>query len=184
MIFTMVKDLHDRLHRRKYPVVFSYGPERLGRTAPASMHIVFSRDTVDGDKCTGIIGALRNPRKQDVRTLGVVAILSVQFPRAGAMQHEHEHLCDTLVDAVIVEIGDWCVSSQAGQPEWVETRYLSDEEVSGAELGAGVHYIIRFRIARGVYALDFDGSILDEGIISKVISGAEVTVNGQQEEVI
>lgn len=173
-----------RLHKRKYPVAFFYGPERLGRTTPASMQVVFSRDTVDGDKITGIVGTLRNPRKQDVRALGVVAILSVQFPRTGAMQHEHEHLCDDLVDAVTTEVGDWCVSSQAGQPEWVESRYLSEEEVSGAELGAGVHYIIRFRISRGVYTRDFDGAGLDEGTISKATSGTEVTVNGQHEEVI
>jgi len=160
MIYALASDIATRLQARKYPVSVFYGPERVSSEQCDSMRIVFERDV---DAIPGaVLGWSNNPRATGVRSLGVLATVEVSSGLVGARLSEHQHECDNLVDALLVELYAWGAESRAGYLPVTETRYLSPEERAGSERSNGVAYAIRFQVPRGVYRRDYEGNAASE----------------------
>lgn len=187
MIYQMANDLAVNLQARKFPVHVFYGPERLTREGVSSMSIVVSHDRNRGDAVVPAAGALQNPKKFAERRLGCVAFLYVAASCDGARQNEHEHECDALVDALLVEIYKWCAAGRAGYPTIVESRYLSEDEI--ASLGAGdeysaerlngVVYVLRWTVARAILEKDYTGAARPVGTPAAVgTTAVRVSLNG------
>jgi hypothetical protein len=159
MIYQLALDLAARMQARKFPVSVFYGPERVSRQGCDSMRVLVSRDTVGGDTVIPARSQHRNPVCTHTRGLGVVALFEVSSAVAGARVNEHEHECDAVVDAFLVELFSWGEESGAGVIPIVETRYVSAEErASGAETLSGAVYLVRFQVPRGVFARDYEGA--------------------------
>jgi hypothetical protein len=104
---------------------------------------------------------------------------------AGARINEHEHECDALVDACLVELFAWGEESMAGVIPVVEARYLSAEErAPGAETLPGVVYVLRFGVPRGVFVRDYEGTARAEAGSYDAVCSTRVAIRGGSYEVI
>jgi hypothetical protein len=114
-----------------------------------------------------------------------VATFEVSCAVAGARINEHEHECDTLVDAFLVELFAWGEESRAGEIPISEARYLTaDERAPGAEFLPGVVYRLRFGVPRGVFARDYEGVARPEGSAFDASCSVRVATGGSAYEVI
>ncbi len=169
MLYEMFGDLRDRMHARKFPTHFEYGPERTHREGHHfSNLIVIERDREQSDTVEPAHGQVRNARKKFTRHLAAKATIFACCTAAGAHVGEHERVCEALVDALLVEIEDWGTESRAGQIPVTESRYMSAAERSDVETWPGVVYTVRFRVARGVQRLDYTGAGLPVGAATAV----------------
>lgn len=185
MIYTLSQDLEEGLRARKFPVAVVYGERVLREFVTAGMVITAARDTERGDSVGDPIGSRgNNPAQLRTRQLGVVLHLHVASPLAGARINEHEHDCDALVDAVITELLDWVTATRAGTIVFDEARYLSPEEINGAEHSTGVVYRMRFRVPRGVTRRDYEGLGRPTATLAGVVTATHVKREGQSEEII
>lgn len=160
MIYHLAQDVEQALLARHYPVSVVYGPEQCTRGV-GSYVIVVERDTERTENVRAPVQASRNPRKYYDRALTVRVRVFVRSSLPGARLNEHQHECDALVDALLVELYKWGAEHRAGAVEFVECRYLAPEEVSlvtGTEHRAGVVYQIRFDVLRGVAELMYEGA--------------------------
>ena len=158
MIYQMMRDIEVALHALKYPVRFRYGTGRLEWSGRHFGWIRVERDPTLGDVVGPPIGVQANPKRVECRALGVVLTAYVKAPLDGAQLHEHEHVCDELVDALQIALAEWCVLAKTGAPpSYTETRYLTPEEYDDVEVGAGVIYRMRFAVNRGVAKRDYKG---------------------------
>lgn len=151
MIYRMARDIAETLASRGLPVAVDYGPDRLTRDLYAPSRIVIERDRTRGDSVEGPMGSSANPRRRRTRQLGVTATIYTSSPVSGARLCEHERECDDIVDALIVAIDEWATAARSSV-SYGGGRYLTPDEVSGAERGAGVAYELSLQISRGVYA--------------------------------
>ena len=167
MIYRMSRDVGTALQARGYPITVTYGPEPVDGTgvSPRSHSLEFSRDTAAGDAVRAPQGGRHvNQALVAVRDIGVRVILRVRSSLSGARLSEHENECDKLVDALISALIEWCKEAKTGaDPAWRESRYLSPEELGGAEQTAGTAYMLRFTIPRGVTVRRYDGVQPDTG---------------------
>jgi len=167
-VFEMSRDIDGMLAERKFPFPFYYVPERaqIAQTAPTQIHFMRSREATD------LVGApqgqQKNPRKVYTRRLAVDVIVYAAATDPGAMLQEHEGLCDQIVDALVCAIDTWCTHGKAGEPEYLEMRYLSAAELGGLEAWPGVVYLLRFRIGRGVTAKTYLGEAKPTAAIQNI----------------
>jgi len=156
-IYEMSRDIAGLLAAQKFPFEVRYVPERtaIEQTAPTQIH--FSRCRLAPDLIGTPRGQQRNPRKVYTRQLCVDVVVYASSTLAGAMIQEHEDLCDQLVDALVCRIDEWCTATKALDPDYVEMRYLTVEELQGLEGWPGVAYLLRFRVGRGVTLRTFVG---------------------------
>jgi hypothetical protein len=183
MIYRMSRDLEENLRVRKYPVAITYGSRRLAMAGPGSYEIVIRRDDEAGDEVLPVQGSAHNPRKSCVRKLAAVATLYVSSPVSGAMVNDHEHLCDELADAFIVEALNWGTAAQS-EVAFGETRYLTPAEYNEGEIGCGVVYRVRFEVSRGVTDKDFEGAGSETATVLGVSTASFVRVDGGTREPI
>ncbi len=182
MIYTMARDIADGLIGHKWPVAVSYDRDLLTKHGSSTMRVVFERDTSKGDAVGPAAGFDRNPRKTAVRRLGVQCTVFIQSPTRGARKNEHEHLCDDLIDALLGEIQDWGTASRAGDIAIDESRYLSSDECATAGVTAGVAYVLRFKVPRGVRTRDYTGDALPEGSFTASTTAVKVSNDGANYE--
>jgi hypothetical protein len=159
MIRGFARDIETALRAQSYPVRVVYGPERLSRGPQAGqMLVVFERDRESGDGVQPAKGSNNNPRAMRVRDIGVVATVYASSSAPGAKVHEHEHVCDQLVDALVVAIDNWFVEGKTGQlAEYSATRMLDAAEFEADEMRAwpGCVYRLAFKLPRGVRSLTY-----------------------------
>lgn len=182
MIAALARDLAVRLKARGFPVDVRVGRDYPGRGAYASNVIMLDRDRVKGDAVLPVKGSDRNPRRGLTRALGVVADFYVQSTLPGARLHEHEHLCDDIVDGFLSELAAWVTEACAGDLLVAESRYLAPEEVTGAEVGAGVVYRLGFALQRGVTRVTFAGEGQPTAAPSRVGTSTRVSADGTNYE--
>jgi hypothetical protein len=151
----MSRDLEANLLAHRFPVAVVYGPERLTREAVHGRPtIVVERDTEQSDSLSHV--AVRgNARKLFVRELAVRARVYAQSSLPGAHAHDHEDLCEKIVDAFLVALYQWGVEGKAGAIPITEAKYIPPPE--GFEQFPGVVYSIRFRVPRSVDERTFAG---------------------------
>ncbi len=174
-IYEMSRDIADMLAAQKFPFEVRYVPERteIEQTAPTQIH--FSRCRLAPDLIGAPQGHQRNPRKSFTRKLAVDVLVYASSTLPGAMIQEHEDLCDQIVDALTCRIDEWCTGARAGEPEFVEMRYLTAEELQALEGWPGVVYLLRFRIGRGVTVRTFLGEGKPTGSAANISNTSEVT---------
>jgi hypothetical protein len=177
VIYRMAQDVAATLAARLFPVRVQYGPERVSRTEPSTSSgvIIFSRDRSQSDVIRAYPASQRNPRAVRVRDLAVAVTVIARSPLKGARGCEHEHDCDQIVDGLIVALTEWSTEGKAGAIDFVEARYLTPEEFSGAEVGAGVAYRIRMRVPRAVLARNYEGAAQP----TATLDGVEMTVRAR-----
>jgi len=174
-VVCLVRAVQAGLAARGYPAPVRYA-ERYARTGNAPGYVVTARrDHAGGDAVTSVSSPQRNPKRQRVRQVGVEFRVYASASVSGATRGEHEDEADKLVDAIIVEIDKWCVENQRFLPDYVEARFLADEERDDGERGAGAVYLFRVRFGRGVLERDYDGGAKSTGTIASV--NASLIVN-------
>lgn len=177
MLYEMFGDLRDRMHARKFPTQFAYGPEHTAREGHHfSNLIVIERDREQSDEVEAAHGQVRNARKKFTRRLAAKATIFANCTSPGAHVGEHERVCEALVDALLVEIEDWGTESRAGQIPIKESRYLSAHERSDVETWPGLVYLVRFLVPRGVQRLDYTGAGLPTGAASSVTGRIDLRI--------
>ena len=174
----MAADIEGRLHLRKFPLKVHYGPERLTREITRSLVILVRRDQQLGDQVRAVVGAERNPRKSQVRDIGVVADIYASANVTGARINEHQHLCDQVVDAFLVALHKWGFESGAGHIPIAEARYLTSAEKEAEELGPSLVYRLRFRVPRAILDRDYEGNAAPEASPSGLATQTRITVDG------
>lgn len=187
MIYQLSLNVEETLRGRGWPVRVVYGRERMKREAIPSMLVVIERDDDQGDSVGGPIGVNRNPRSSSVRYLGVRADVYVRDGRAGAMLHEHQHVCDDLVDALVVALFEWQEAAKVPAFTYAESRYLKPEEINGDKGGehtTGVVYRLRFAVPRGVTAKTYEGAAEETVALDAVTTTTRVTLNGDDYETV
>jgi hypothetical protein len=157
VIYSMARDLEDRLRARKFPVRVIYGPERTMREGYDTA-IVLERDRGGSDTVRAATGVQNNARKLMTRGLAVRATIYAASTLPGAMVQDHEHLCEQLVDAVLVEIFQWQTGERAGALSIAEARYLAAADRNDVETWPGVVYVLRFAVPRAVFVKTFEGA--------------------------
>lgn len=182
MIYSMVQDLWGLLRDRGYPVSVQYGPDRVSTEGYHFSSIIFELDRNAGDQIDPPAGSATNPRYRWIRKVGVVATIRTAVAIDGAMCHDHEDENQKLVDALVCAIGYWCSANKSRAPEFYEARPMFAEEigVEGDSNGAG--YVLKFRVARGIYERDYDGSALPTGSPTKASNTSRVTADGTNYE--
>lgn len=177
-VYEMSRNIGEMLDEQKFPFEVRYVPERtqIEQTAPTQIH--FTRCRVAPDLIGAPQGQQRNPRKSYTRKLCVDVLVYASSTLPGAMIQEHEDLCDQLVDALVVRVDEWCTAARAGEPEYVEMRYMGVDELPGLEGWPGVVYLLRFRIGRGVTRKDFLGEGRPTGSPAHVKNTSQVKVAG------
>ena len=167
MIYRLSRDIETNLKARKWPVLVEY-ETRTKRIGRYSMAVAFERDRQGGDENDPPVGSHTNPRVMFTRRLGVRVEIFAKSSVSGARSNEHQHECDDLVDAVLTALYDWTTAAKAGAIEWIEARYLADEEIDDAERSSGAVYLLRFRIRRGVSRKDYGGGAAETATLAKV----------------
>lgn len=176
MIYRMMQDMQARFTTRKFPVRFYFAPERTDREL-FDTAIVMGRDTGKTDAISPAVGS-KGPAEQmlGVRELASFAKIYANSSLIGAMSHDHEDFCEVLVDALAIEIIRWAKEHQRPAPTFVECRYLTPVELKAeaenatgapAEVINGVVYLMRFRVARGMFDRDYNG----EGALTNAPAG-------------
>ncbi len=159
MIHGLAKDVEAALKARHYPVEVKYGPERLSRVPRAGQCLItFERDRESGDGVRASKGSASNPKSMRIRDLGVIVTVYASSSAPGARVHEHEHVCDQFVDALIVELDNWFVEGKTGQLcLYTESRMMNAAEFEADEMRAwsGCAYRLRFDLPRGVRVLGY-----------------------------
>lgn len=156
MSATLARDIESALRGRLWPVRVFYGPERPKR-AGFDHAIVFERDRERSDAIEPSMGVQRNARRVRMRSVAMKATIYACSNLAGARPHEHEDVCDRLVDALIFALVEWCTSARGGELPISEARYLRPEEMGGGERWPGVAYMLRFSVARSVEGVNYKG---------------------------
>ena len=189
MIYTMTREIAVALNARGFPVEICYGKARQRLSSDVGIkgrRIVIDRDRTRSDSIEPFPGGQRNPRALSVRGVAVEALISAESPLAGARQNEHEHDCDQIVDAFLVELREWCVAARAGEPPIDEARYLGPNDYPPEEAPpAGVTYRVRFRVPRAILRRAYDGTGEPTGTIASpgvAFSVLRVTLDGESYE--
>lgn len=180
MIYTMAREVDERLRTRKYPVHIEYGPAPLERYGYASC-ITIERDSTTGDTLGPPPGTRQNPDVRAVRGVGVVAFVYVASTLPGARRNEHEYECDRIVDALVAELLMWGVEAKAGAFTFTEARYLTAEERSGERTWPGVAYVLRFKVPRAVKVVDYTGQARPTGTPGGVQNEVHVVRNASND---
>ncbi len=172
--FELARDIAAMLDTQKFPFPVHYVPQRhaLEQTAPTQIHFMRSRHA--SDLVQAAQGQQRNPRKLNTRRIAVDCLIYASSTLPGAMLQEHEGLCDQIVDAVVCALDTWCTGGRAGEPEFVECRYLDTEELAELESWPGVVYLLRFRIGRGVTVQTFLGEAKPTGTAANVANTSQI----------
>jgi hypothetical protein len=186
MIYELTRDLTELLRAKKYPAPIVYGPERLTRGQPVESSIIIERDRGMSD-VIGPVKATEHARPRSstpatvaprilTRHMAVAATFYIQSTLESARVNEHEAECEAYVDAFLVALHTWCTVGLSGY-EVAEARYLAASEVDkdhAPEAWAGVVYVLRFRLARGVYVLDYTGAARSTGTVQHVSNTADI----------
>lgn len=190
-LYELTRFVSERLVAKKYPFRTHYGPERFDRSGAAGESVVLfmhdrtpgGRDAIEGAKGTGprtVLNGTQAPKKA-TRKIAAMCRIYAQATLRGAMIQDHEELADYLSDAVIAALEDWAKEGQAGAIEYVESGYMTPEELvtaNGApEQFPGAVYQIRFRIGRGVYDRDYTKAGRPIGLITGTSNEARVRLN-------
>ena len=167
-IYEMALNIGEMLAAQKFPFPIYYVPQRttVDQTGPTQIH--FTRCRQASDLIGAPRGQQRNPRKMYTRQLCVDVLVYASSTLPGATIQEHEDLCDQLVDALVCRIDEWCTATKALDPDYVEMRYLTVEELQGLEGWPGVAYLLRFRIGRGVTAKTYLGEAKPTAAIQNI----------------
>lgn len=167
--------LDTHLRGRKYPFRVVYAPERTER-AHGSV-ILLSRDTMTSEKIETAHGTQKNPRKFRTRRVPVAIRIYAQSSERGARRADHEELADYLVDAIVTGLEIWSTSERAGGIEYGEMSFMTPDELAedGTPEGwAGVVYLMRFTIGRGVVERDYLKQANPTGTINGTADRVEV----------
>lgn len=178
MIYELSKDIGDLLLAKKFPYPVSYED---GGSDPVAYgpHIEFRRDRrPNADSYEGPMGTNRNARKNAMRRLGAEIRIYAQSTLVGAVTGDHERECEQVIDGVVSAMNHW---TKATRSAWdpSEMRYLDKKERGDNDKWAGVVYLIRFQLARGVYDKDYLGVGKPTGTISGIGSVTHVRYTGQ-----
>jgi hypothetical protein len=180
VIYQMTQDLRALLHAKGFPVRVHYGPEPLTRQGFDSLTVVAAWDRESGDAVTPVRGARTNPRGLLVRSVGVRFDLYAQASVVGARVNDHEALCQSLVDAVLVALYEWTRAARALDFAVVEARPLSELDGVEYETWPGCAYRLRVRVPRVVLSTRYDPSLAPvprpTGSPASVQSRTDVTV--------
>ena len=183
MIYTISREIADKLVTRGVPFPVVYGPEREVRTnlGVGRNRIVIQRDDQSGDPVGPARSQRQNPRMVGLRSVGVVVRIYAQSTVEGAQRHDHERLADRVEDAFEVVLKQ-VVGARDTLYRWrTPPRFLRADELAMQGLGVwpGVVYESRLEIDRGVYDTTYaDGSAPGEFALADVASSTTVTVNG------
>lgn len=178
MIYNMMRDIEARFTKRKFPVRFEFGPERVAREFFATT-IVMARD----DKSDTFTPTAGTQGQSGVRELASVAKIYANSPLHGAMIHDHQEFCELLVDAFYVELKNWCEGHKRRPPTISEARFMTPAEV-GAEFPMGVVYLLRFRVTRGMFERDYNGAGALTGSPAGVGGELIVSSHGTGQEIV
>lgn len=184
MIYNMMRDIQKAFVARKYPTPFKYSPERTKREL-FDTAIVMGRDTGANDATLPAEGSKGHAAGMvGVRQLAAFAKFYVNSTLEGADTHDHEESCEVLIDAFQVELFRWAKLNRRGAIPIVEARYLTTLELE-TEICAGVVYLLRFRVGRGLYVRDYNAaSPLTNAPAGVHTNEIDISSNGQGREVI
>lgn len=178
MIYGAMNAIQAKFLKRKFPTIFEYGPRRTAVETTYDHFVVVERDRDATDQLASVNGVNENPRRVCNRQLAVKATIYAQSRLGGARVNEHEFECEQIVDAFVVALQEWGGEARARlggvAPTVSELRYLKASEFLGGEQWPGVAYMIRFRVARGVYARDYEGQGNPVGLVSHVANEVNV----------
>jgi hypothetical protein len=174
--FELMRDCEAMLQAQKFPFPFYYVPARtrVDQTGPTQIHFMRSRQATD--LIASPQGQQKNARRLYTRKLSVDVLVYAASTLPAAMLQEHEGLCDQIVDALVCAVDTWCTGGIAGEPEYVEMRYLDNDELQELEQWPGVVYLLRFRIGRGVTAKTFLGEAKPTGSAATVKNTSAISL--------
>ncbi len=175
MIYNMMRDIEDRFVKRKFPVKFAFAPERTDRET-FDTAIVMGRDDTSTDLFDTAEGSKGRPAAMvGVRELASFAKIFANSTLPGADIHDHQEFCETLVDAFYVELCRWTKAHKRPLPKIPIARFMTPLELMADDYisASGVVYLMRFRIARGIYERDFNAA----GPLVNELGGAGTSVN-------
>lgn len=188
MIFALQQGVKSELMARGYPVSVAIGPERFAASAPAGrpggaplqrFRIVLDYDREVGDSFPGHTGS----GYVMARHVGYVARVYASSSAPGAQEWEHTECVQQIVDALIVALHDW--TRGFGTSLGVSRgRLLTSEELQGSEVALVAGYELRFGVGNAVVRLDFDGSGEETAVLHDVHVAAQVTLDGEDIEVV
>lgn len=178
MIYNMARNIDEGLAARKFPTRVAYGPERMARDAFDPV-IIIERDHEASETVIPAKGSQLNPRLKLTRNLAVAATVFARSALPGARIEDHVRECDQIVDAFLVELQDWGTAARAGEIPITEARYMKASERNDIETWPGVAYLIKFRVPRGVRAVDYVGAGRPEQAIAGLAGEIHVRRNAE-----
>lgn len=183
MIYNLMRDVQARFTARKFPVRFEFGPERTKRELYDTA-IVMGRDSDKSDGFAPAEGSKGHVAGMiGVRDLAAYAKIYANSSLPGAAIHDHEEYCELLIDALYTELFNWCKEHKRSAPTIPEARYMSGEEL-GVEVFAGVVYLMRFRVTRGMFVRDYNGADALTGTPAGVGGDLILSSHGTGREVV
>ena len=171
-------DVFQAMQSRGYPVRFEYGPTRAEATGVFDGLIIVERDHEQTDAIRPAQGSAQNPHKRLIRELACKARIYARSPLSGARVNEHEADCERYVDGFTVALEEWGAASRAGYVPITEARYLRGAEREDPEVWPGLVYLLRFRISRGVSAVDYAGAARPVAAPTAVANRTRVDLDG------
>jgi hypothetical protein len=197
MIYKMAQNLEAKLRARRFPIEVVYGKDRLSFVDFTSNLIRVERDPEQSDSFSPPKAAQGGSSNQPMRaTRGVATRVTIygQSPLSGAMPSDHDHETDQLVDAFIVALAEWVVEAKASiDPLAItEARFVTDKgerEALHADQWPGAVYLLRFRVPRGVRALNYvsgaaPGTPREQGTVTAVENEIRILVPGGSPEIV
>jgi hypothetical protein len=193
----MMLNVEERLRYRRFPVTCVYGPDRMVFAGFTSNLFRFERDPDQSDVIgppKGAMGTGDRPQKA-TRLLACRLTIYGQSPLANAMPHDHDHETDQLVDAAVVALTEWAVTGKTSilPLAFTEARFVTNKaerEALYAEGWPGAVYLLRFKIPRGVDALNYvsgelPGTARPQGTVTDTENEIHVRLNaGDTPEIV
>lgn len=177
MIYDLALAVADRLQAKKYSVAVVYGPDQL-TPGNYDSRIVIERDRDSTDELAAPTGGGRNPPKIATRYVNATATIWAKSNLDGARVGDHERLCEQFVDAVTAAVHVLVSARQHRAPTFTESRMLKTPPAGVTpSVWPGVVYVIRWRVPRGVYDVDFNGDGLPTGSPTATSNSVEIRRN-------
>jgi hypothetical protein len=195
LAYLIAKDVVERMRARNYPARFAYGPRRPGFDShPGAILVHVDRDRQAGDTVEAPTGMRSNPRAVGRRDLGCAAFLWCASTTPGAMDHDHEALCDDVADAFLVALRECLIEAKSDAPAIIEARFLTLQEIDAltgidavpghvpAERHGFAVYLIRYRAARALLTRNYAGEARPTGEVTGVTSRTDVSTWGLDDD--
>jgi hypothetical protein len=187
VIYTLARDLEERMQSRQFPVQIEYGPLRFPPAIGTSGIITLGRDYGKSDAIAPAQGKANTAEQRPVwnRDLACIAVIYAQSTLDGAGIHDHERVCEQYVDAFACALAWWASHPdvRAKLPVPTEMRYMTpadfpDEMRPQIETWPGVAYMIRFPVARGVRDATYEAEPRPTGTPASLANRTDVTGPG------